>query len=73
MTNAIPFEDWLEEQGDDVRLVLCDGHPEAIVLMDKTNLAVYRYTIDKDMDWLSEAMEELARVLASEPGIEANE
>ena len=72
MTNAIPFEDWLEEQGDDVRLVLCDGHPDTIILLDKTNLAVYRYTIDKDTDGLSEAMEELMRVLASELGIEVD-
>lgn len=73
MTNAIPFEDWFEEQGDDVRLVLCDGHPEAIVLLDKTSLAVYRYVIDKDMDGLSEATEKLMRVRSSELGIEVDE
>ena len=70
MSNAIPFEDWLEEQGYDVRLVLCDGHPDIIVLVDKTNLAVYRYTIDEDTDGVSEAMEERMRVRASELGIE---
>lgn len=70
MSNAIPFEDWLEEQGDDVRLALCDGHPDALILVDRTDFAVYRYTIDRDIDGLDEAMGELMRVRASELGIE---
>lgn len=69
MTNEIPFEGWIKKQGDDVRLAVCNGHPDVLVLVDKTNLAVYRYVIDKDMDRLSEAMEELMRVQASELGI----
>lgn len=62
MTNEIPFEGWIEKQGDDVRLAVCDRHPDVLVLVDKTNLAVYRYVIDKDMDRPSEAMEELMRM-----------
>lgn len=73
MTNEIPFENWIEEQGDDVRLVVCSGHPDVIVLVDKTNLAVYRYVIDRDMDGLSEAMEELMRARVIELGIGVDE
>lgn len=47
MSNAIPFEDWLDKQGDDVFLAMCDGHPSTIILVDKTDFAVYRYTNDK--------------------------
>lgn len=69
MTNAIPFGDWLEEQGDDVRLAMCEGHPETLILVDKTDMSVYRYIIDKDMDGLSEAMDELLRARVQELGI----
>lgn len=47
MSNAIPFEDWLDKQGDDVFLAMCDGHPSTIILVDKTDFAVYKYTNDK--------------------------
>jgi hypothetical protein len=73
MSNAIPFGDWLHEQGDNVFVAVCDGHPDALILIDKTNLAVYRYTIDKDVDGLDEAMGELMRVRASELGVEMSE
>lgn len=43
MTNAIPFDDWLDEQGDDVRLVMCEGHPETFILVDTTDMSVYKY------------------------------
>lgn len=69
MTNEILFENWIEKQGDDVRLVVCNGHPDVLVLVDKTSFAVYRYVIDKDMDGLSEAMEELMRARVIELGI----
>lgn len=72
MTNEILFENWIEKQGDDVRLVVCNGHPDVLVLVDKTSFAVYRYVIDKDMDGLSEAMEELMRVRVIELGIEVD-
>lgn len=48
MTNAIPFGDWLDEQGDDVRLAMCEGHPEMLVLVDTTNMAVYKYVPAKN-------------------------
>ncbi len=70
MTNAIPFGDWLDEQGDNVRLTLCDGHPETLILVDMTDMNVYRYVIDKDMDGLSEAMGELMRMRVQDLGIE---
>lgn len=72
MTNEILFENWIEKQGDDVRLVVCNGHPDVLVLVDKTSFAVYRYVIDKDMDGLSEAMEELMRARVIELGIGVN-
>lgn len=72
MTNEILFENWIEKQGDDVRLVVCNGHPDVLVLVDKTSFAVYRYVIDKDMDGLSEAMEELMRARVIELGIEVD-
>lgn len=70
MTNEILFENWIEKQGDDVRLVVCNGHPDVLVLVDKASFAVYRYVIDKDMDGLSEAMEELMRARVIGLGIE---
>lgn len=73
MTSEIPFENWIEKQGDDVRIAVCNGHPDVLVLVDKTNLAVYRYVIDKDMDGLSEAMEELMRARVIELGIGVDE
>lgn len=72
MTNAIPFEDWIEKQGDDVRIAMCEGHPETLILVDTTDFAVYRYVIDRDMDGLSEAMEELMRARVIELGIEVD-
>ena len=60
MSNAIPFEDWLDKQGDDVFLAMCDGHPSTIILIDKTDFAVYRYTNDKaENDRLRELVEDM--------------
>lgn len=70
MSKAIPFGDWLHEQGDNVFVAVCDEHPDALILIDKTNLAVYKYTIDRDVDGLGEVADELMRVRASELGIE---
>lgn len=56
MTNAIPFGDWLDEQGDDVRLAMCEGHPETLILVDTTNMAVYKYVPAKNQDGAREAM-----------------
>lgn len=69
MTNEVSFENGIEKQGDDVRIVVCNGHPDALVLVDKTSLSVCRYVIDRDMDGLSEATEELMRARAIELGI----
>ena len=69
MTNEVSFENGIEKQGDDVRIVVCNGHPDALVLVDKTSLSVHRYVIDRDMDGLSEATEELMRARAIELGI----
>ena len=68
MTNAIPFGDWLEEQGDDVRLVMCDGHPEALILVDTTNMNVYKYVPAENQD-AREMMDELLRVRVHGLGI----
>ena len=72
MSNAIPFEYWLHEQGDNVLVAVGDGHPDVIILVDKTDLAVYKYTIGRDVDGFDEAMSELMRVRASELGIEVD-
>lgn len=68
MTNAIPFGDWLDEQGDDIRLVMCDGHPETLILVDTTNMNVYKYVPAENQD-AREMMEELMRTRVQELGI----
>lgn len=68
MTNAIPFGDWLDEQGDDVRLVMCEGHPETLILVDTTNMNVYKYVPAENQD-ARETMEELMRTRVQELGI----
>lgn len=61
MTDAIPFGDWLDEQGDDVRLAMCDGHPETLILVDTTTMCVYKYVAAKSQDGVREATEEFLR------------
>lgn len=73
MTNEIPFGDWLDEQGDDALLAMCEGHPETLILVDTTNMVVYKYTVDRDVDGLNETMNELMRVRARALGIEVDE
>ena len=68
MTNAIPFGDWLEEQGDDVRLVMCDGHPETLILVDTTDMNVYKYVPAESQD-AREMMDELLRTRVQDLGI----
>ena len=68
MTNAIPFGDWLKEQGDDVRLVMCEGHPETLILVDTTNMNVYKYVPAENQD-AREMMGELLRARVQELGI----
>lgn len=60
MTKAIPFGDWLDEQGDDVRLAMCEGHPETLILVDTTNMGVYKYVVAESQDGVREVTE-LAR------------
>lgn len=50
MTNAIPFDEWLDEQGDNVRLAMCDGHPETLILVDTTTMYVYKYVPAENQD-----------------------
>lgn len=69
MTNAIPFGDWLDEQGDDVRLVMCDGHPETLILVDTTNMSVYRYVPAENQDSACETMREFLIKRMPELGI----
>ena len=68
MTNAIPFGDWLEEQGDDVRLAMCEGHPETLILVDTTNMNVYKYVPAENQD-AREMMDELLRTRTLDLGI----
>lgn len=70
MTNAIPFDDWLKEQGDDVRLAMCEGHPEMLILVDTTNMGVYKYVPAKNQDDAREAMSELMSARVIDLGIE---
>lgn len=72
MTNAIPFGDWLKEQGDDVRLAMCDGHPEMLILVDTTDMGVYKYVPAKNQDDAREAMSELLRKRTQKLGIEVD-
>lgn len=72
MTNTIPFGDWLDEQGDDVRLTMCEGHPETLILVDMTNLGVYKYMPAESQDGAREMMGELLRKHMARLGIEVD-
>lgn len=69
MTNAIPFEDWLKEQGDDVRLAMCEGHPETLILVDTTNMNVYKYVPAENQGSAREMMGEFLRTRVLDLGI----
>lgn len=69
MTNAIPFEDWIEKQGDDVRLAMCEGHPETLILVDTTNMNVYKYVPAESQDGACETMREFLIKRMPELGI----
>ena len=69
ITNAIPFGDWLDEQGDDVRLAMCDGHPETLILVDTTDMNVYKYVPAENQDGAREAFGELMRTRVQNLGI----
>lgn len=69
MTNAIPFSDWLDEQGDDVRLVMCEGHPETLILVDTTDMSVYKYVPAENQDGACETMREFLIKRMPELGI----
>ena len=71
MTNAIPFDDWLNEQGDSVRLAMCDGHPETLILVDVTNMGVYKYVPAENQDGACETMREFLIKRMPELGIGA--
>lgn len=66
---AIPFEDWLEKQGDDVRLAMCEGHPETLILVDTTNMNVYKYVPAENQGSAREMMGELLKTSAFDLGI----
>lgn len=70
MTSAIPFGDWLDEQGDDVRLAMCDSHPETLILVDTTDMAVYKYVLAKNQNGARKTMRWLLEKLMREPVIE---
>ena len=61
MTKAIPFGDWLDEQGDDVRIAMCEGHPETLILVDTTNMGVYKYVPAESHDGVRELTSEFLR------------
>lgn len=66
---AIPFGNWLDEQGDDVRLAMCEGHPETLILVDTTDMRVYKYVPAESQDGAREMMGELLRTRVKELGI----
>lgn len=72
MTNAIPFGDWLDEQGDDVRLAMCEGHPETLILVDTTNMCVYKYVPADSQDGVREMTSEFLWKRMHELGIGVN-
>ena len=61
MTNAIPFDDWLDEQGNDVLLAMCEGHPATLILVDTINMCVYKYVPAENQDGARDAMSEFLR------------
>lgn len=71
MTNAIPFFDWFNEQGNDVRLAMCEGHPDTLILVDTTNMSVYKYVEAESQDGVREATREFLRKRTRELGVEA--
>ena len=71
MTNEIPFGDWLNEQGDDVRLAVCEGHPETLILVDTINMNVYKYVLAKNQDGDCETMSLVKRL--RELGVEVEQ
>lgn len=73
MTKAIPFGDWLDEQGDDVRLAMCEGHPETLILVDTTNMGVYKYVVAESQDGVREATSEFLRKRMHELGSEVDQ
>ena len=73
MSNAIPFGDWLDEQGDDVRLAMCDGHPETLILVDTTNMGVYKYVPAENQDGAREETREFLIKRMHELGIGVDE
>lgn len=58
MTNEIPFDEWLNEQGDNVRLAMCDGHPETLILVDMNTMSVYKYVPAENQDDAREKIHE---------------
>lgn len=70
MTKAIPFVDWLDEQGDDVRLAMCEGHPETLILVDTANMSVYKYVPAKSQDCVRKLTSKFLRERVRELGIE---
>lgn len=72
MTKAIPFVDWLDEQEDDVRLAMCEGHPETLILVDTTNMGVYKYVPAKSQDGVRKLASKFLMKRVHELGIEVD-
>lgn len=73
MTDAIPLGEWLDEQGDDVRLVMCEGRPETLILVDTTDMAVYKYVPVGNQDGAREATSKFLRERMYELGMRVDE
>ena len=73
MTNTIPFSEWLDEQGNSVRLAMCEGHPETLVLVDTTTMCVYKYVPAESQDGVREATVEFLRRRMQELGMGIND
>ncbi len=71
MTNAIPFDEWLNKQGDDVRVTMCDCHPETLILVDTTTMYIYKYVPAENQDGTREALREFLSKIG--PSNEAHE
>lgn len=69
MSSAVQLEDWLNEQGDDVRLAMCEGHPETLILVDTTDVRVYKYVPAESQYGACEMMGEFLRKRMPELGI----
>lgn len=73
MPNEIPFDEWLNEQGDDVRVAMCDCHPETLILVDTKTLYIYKYVQAENHDDAADLLRKFIKNRMPELGIGVTE